>query len=339
MQMQTQIKKADTLTADGQAAIAKAASYLRRGELVGFPTETVYGLGADAINSKAVARIFAAKGRPADNPLISHICSFEMGQSLAEFTPLAKVLADNFWPGPLTMVLKHKKNVPDILTAGLDTIALRWPAHPVAVALIKEADTPIAAPSANISGRPSPTTAAHVLQDMSGKIPFILDSGAVEIGLESTVVDARGKFPKLLRPGKITIEELETLCGKCLLPNLNDQESPASPGMKYRHYAPRGKVYLAEDSKEAMLIAARLATTPLFIVSEQLAQKLLLEGIEDMRIKAIFGQNCLEEYAKNLFAHLRAADDADEQHIVVEKVEDSGLGHAIMNRLKKAASE
>ena len=272
--MKTTIKKVDLDKEQGRLAIAQAATLIRAHELVAFPTETVYGLGANAIDAMAVAKIFAAKGRPADNPLICHISSFEMGEKLADFTPLARLLAEHFWPGPLTIVLTHHDNVPEITTAKLNTVALRWPSHPIAMALIKEANTPIAAPSANLSGRPSPTTAAHVLQDMEGKIPMILDGGAVDIGLESTVVDARGKFPRLLRPGKITAEELNVLCGHCELADSSDASTPASPGMKYRHYAPKAKVFLAEDSKEALLICSRLASTPLFLVSNQLAEEL-----------------------------------------------------------------
>ena len=329
----------DPASSTGKAALVEAGVYIRAGELVAFPTETVYGLGADALNAAAVGKIFAAKGRPADNPLIAHICSMEMGEQLAKFTPMAQKLAEHFWPGPLTMVMPRHPLVPNVVTAGLETVAVRWPSNPIAAALIAESATPIAAPSANTSGRPSPTTATHVAEDMQGKIPLILDGGAVTIGLESTVVDVRGQYPLLLRPGKITAEELAELCGDCLFPKAGDAQRPASPGMKYRHYAPRGQVYLAQDADEAMLIATRLAAVPLFLVSQETATQLLAQKIAPSRIKALFADGNFNQYAQSIFAALRDADSADEQNIVVETVPEQGLGLAIMNRLKKAAAK
>ena len=215
---------------------------------------------------------------------------------------------------------------------------MRWPANPIATALIAAAGTPIAAPSANTSGRPSPTTAAHVLEDMQGKIPLILDGGAVAIGLESTVVDVRGQYPVLLRPGQITAEELAQLCGDCLFPSSTDAQRPAAPGMKYRHYAPQGHVYLAADAAEGLLIAARLNTTPLFLVSQETAEQLVDNGVAPERIKALFVGANFSQYAHNIFAALRDADSDNEAEIVVERVPETGLGRAIMNRLKKAAA-
>lgn len=329
----------DPASAAGQAALAQAGALIRAGHLVAFPTETVYGLGADALNAAAVAKIFAAKGRPADNPLIAHICSLPMGERLAEFTPLARLLAERYWPGPLTMVMPRRSIVPDVVTAGLGTVAVRWPSHHVAAALIAASGTPIAAPSANTSGRPSPTRAGHVAEDMSGKIPLILDGGAVDIGLESTVVDVRGQYPVLLRPGKITAEQLTELCGNCLFPRPGDAQRPAAPGMKYRHYAPRGQVYLAEDAVAALLIAGRLAETPLFLVSDHTAEQLLNQGLPASRIKTLFHTGDLSRYAQVIFAALRDADSENEANIVVEAVPEQGLGRAIMNRLKKAAAK
>lgn len=331
--MKTLVSKPD------ECIIEQAGQIIREGGLVGFPTETVYGLGADALNGPACAAIFAAKGRPADNPLIAHICSYEMGEKIAEFTPMARVLAERFWPGPLTMVMPKKSIVPDTVTAGLQTVAVRWPVHEVAARLIEAAGTPIAAPSANISGRPSPTTAAHVYEDMNGKIPLILDGGCCGIGLESTVVDVRGKFPVLLRPGKITAEELRQIFGECLFPVKGDASRPAAPGMKYRHYAPKGNVYLAENSKEALLIAARLPQIPLFLVSRETALQLQAAGIPQQRIRILFREEAPAEYGKTIFAALREADSAQETEIVAQKVAENGIGLAIMNRLKKAAAK
>lgn len=336
--MRTQICTAQLNSIAGQAAIARAADLIRAGQLVGFPTETVYGLGADALQAEAVARIFAAKDRPADNPLIAHVASLEMAQRLADFTPLAARLAEQYWPGPLTLVLPRRAIAPDIVSAGLPTVALRFPSHAVARALIEAAATPIAAPSANLSGRPSPTIAAHVYEDLAGKIPLILDGGPVEIGLESTVVDARGRHPVLLRPGRISAEELAEFTGDCLFPVAGSAERPAAPGMKYRHYAPAGLVYLAADSREALLIAARLPAAPLFLVSEETAAALAASGVAAERLRPLFRRRDLASYARRIFAALRAADADHEPYIVAEKVAEQGLGRAIMNRLHKAAA-
>ncbi len=317
-------------------AIELAGQYINQGEIVGFPTETVYGLGADALNPEAVAKIFVAKGRPADNPLICHINALNMAEQIADFTPLGRTLAQKFWPGPLTIVLPRKEIVPDITTAGLDSVAIRYPLHPIALALIAAAAKPIAAPSANLSGRPSPTTALHVWEDMAGKIPLILDGEPVQIGLESTVVDARGEKPLLLRPGQITAEELAECCGDCLFPQAAT-DRPPSPGMKYRHYAPKGQLYLAEDAAEALLIAQRLPQTPLFLVSRETARQLLAAGVEEQRIRALFGQDDLATYAQVFFSELRQADEQKEAYLIAEKVAKHGLGLAIMNRLEKAA--
>ena len=338
--METKIYRIkDLASPQDKAALAEAGACIHAGELVGFPTETVYGLGADALNAAAVGKIFVAKGRPADNPLIAHICSTAMGELLADFTPMAQMLAEHFWPGPLTMVMPRRPIVPDVVTAGLETVAIRWPSDPIAAALITAAATPIAAPSANTSGRPSPTKASHVVEDMAGKIPLILDGGPVSIGLESTVVDVRGQYPLLLRPGQITAEELAKLCGDCLFPSTADAQRPAAPGMKYRHYAPKGQVYLAQDAQEALLIAARLEATPLFLGSAELAAELTRQGIAAQRVKALFTDGNFYQYAQNIFAALRDADSTDEANIVVEAVPEKGLGLAIMNRLKKAAAK
>jgi len=321
--------------------LAEAAALIRSGQLVGFPTETVYGLGADALQADAVAGIFAAKGRPADNPLIAHICSHAMAEQLAEFTPLARRLAERFWPGPLTVVLPKKSIVPDIVSAGLPTVAIRWPSHPAAARLIELAGTPIAAPSANKSGRPSPTLASHVWEDLQGKVPLILDGGAVEIGLESTVVDARGQVPVLLRPGRITMEQLRELAGDCLLPDGLSGKRPMSPGMKYRHYAPQGALYLAADYRAVEALRTHMLeedpTPPLLLVPDAGADALAAHGVPQEEMIRM-GQS-EEDMAARLFAALREADTRGAARIICQQAEESGLGRAIMNRLHKAASK
>jgi L-threonylcarbamoyladenylate synthase len=328
----------DIAAPSAQAALRQAAELIRAGQLVAFPTETVYGLGANALDAQACAAIFAAKGRPADNPLIAHIASLAMLQALAEPTPLALQLIRALWPGPLTLVLPKKPTVPVIVSAGLPTLALRWPALALTQALIQEAERPIAAPSANLSGRPSPTSAAHVYADLKGKVALILDGGPVEIGLESTVVDACGKFPVILRPGRIGEAELREACG---LPvsyaGAQAAKRPASPGLKYRHYAPQGELHLAESLPELLALRERLkekhGREPLLIVCAETAAQ--LPAAAATLIVARRGD--LPAYAKNLFSALRRADEAHFPALVAETVPESGLGVAIMNRLRKAA--
>ena len=258
--MHTELCQAD------DASIRRAAALLRAGELVAFPTETVYGLGADALNAEASARIFAAKGRPADNPLIAHIAGENGLAGLIALEPCAcaRALMRAFWPGPMTLIFPKSPRVPREVTAGLDTVAVRMPSHPVARALISAAQTPIAAPSANRSGRPSPTTAAHVLEDMEGRIPLILDGGPCEVGLESTVVDVTGARPRILRPGGVTLEMLEGVVGDVdvdegVLHQLQAGSQARSPGMKYKHYAPKGEVTIVTGPRAARVPAEKRA--------------------------------------------------------------------------------
>ena len=249
-----------TLVLDEQQ-IQTAADILKNGGVVGIPTETVYGLAADALNGAAVAKIFQAKGRPMDNPLIVHIADFaDIGRFrlVREVPESAKALAKAFWPGPLTMIMKRTDAVPPEVSAGLDTVAIRFPAHPVAQAIIRAADTPLAAPSANLSGSPSPTTARHVLNDMNGKIDAVLDGGASEVGVESTVITLAEGVPRVLRPGGVTVEMLREVLGAvevddAVLHQLREGAKAASPGMKYKHYAPRANVVLLKGSDEAYL--------------------------------------------------------------------------------------
>ena len=234
--------------------LKEGAEWLRSGELVAFPTETVYGLGANALDASACAKIFAAKGRPQDNPLIVHVCNRVMANLLVEeWTPAAELCVQHFWPGPLTLVMSKTANVLDIVTAGLPNVAIRMPSHPVALRLIEETGLPIAAPSANLSGKPSPTSGSHVWRDMKGKIPLILDAGACLVGLESTVLDVSGGIPTILRPGGISKEQLEAILGEIRVDELSENQVPKAPGMKYRHYAPQGEMILMVGSSERVV--------------------------------------------------------------------------------------
>ncbi len=286
-ELQTMIVKVDPLKPDDKILLP-AAELLRAGKLVAFPTETVYGLGANALNPEAVRAIFAAKGRPADNPLIVHVAKIsDLEKVVREISPLARLLMEKFMPGPLTLVLPRSELVPDVVTAGLDTVAVRLPEHPVARRLIELASVPVAAPSANRSGRPSPTLAEHVLEDMNGRIPLIVDGGPSDFGVESTVLDVTGSVPVILRPGAVTIEELQAVAGTVLVagaspaPALNT--TPRSPGMKYRHYAPGTPLCIAEgENAEArsdrvllqVLASIKAGRTPAVFASSE-TKKLL----------------------------------------------------------------
>jgi L-threonylcarbamoyladenylate synthase len=301
-------------------AIAAAAGLLRAGWPVAFPTETVYGLGCDALDPTGIQRVFEAKGRPADNPLIVHVASVDDLSRLAREVPdLARRLAAKFWPGALTLVLRRRPAVPAEVTGGLDTVAVRMPAHAVALALIRASGTPLAAPSANVSGRPSPTTAAHVLRDLGGRIPLILDAGPTRIGLESTVLDVTASVPTILRPGGVTPEEIAEVAGDVAL-----HAEPAllgrSPGTRYRHYQPRAEVVLVPPG-----------TSP-----DRRVARYQRRGVRAGAIRR--AGRSLAEYGRSLFAELRALDDAGVDVIVVEAVEEHGLGLAVMDRLRRAAS-
>ena len=240
-------------------SLSRAGELIRAGGLVAFPTETVYGLGANALDADAVRRIFEAKGRPGDNPLIVHISRVDQLSPLITGapSPAARALMDACWPGPMTLIFPKSPAVPAEVTAGLDTVAVRFPVHPAARSLIEAARRPIAAPSANRSGRPSPTTAAHVLEDMDGRVPLILDGGACAVGLESTVIDVTGDTPRILRPGGVTPERIAEICGgvtvdDAVLRPLREGERPRSPGMKYRHYAPTGALTIVQGGADAV---------------------------------------------------------------------------------------
>lgn len=327
--MHTELCQAD------DASIRRAAALLRAGELVAFPTETVYGLGADALNAEASARIFAAKGRPADNPLIAHIAGENglAGLIAGEPCACARALMRAFWPGPMTLIFPKSPRVPREVTAGLDTVAVRMPSHPVARALISAAQTPIAAPSANRSGRPSPTTAAHVLEDMEGRIPLILDGGPCEVGLESTVVDVTGVRPRILRPGGVTLEMLEGVVGDVdvdegVLHQLQAGSQARSPGMKYKHYAPKGEVTIVTGPRAAQEIAR------LYDAADGRAA-ILAFSQADYGARRVYR---LKNAPGELFAALRQLDEDGMETIYAEDVPTAGVGLAVMNRLMRAAA-
>lgn len=324
-------------------ALARAGALIRSGELVAFPTETVYGLGADALNADAVKRIFEAKGRPGDNPLIVHISALDQLRPLISVEPseMARALMDACWPGPMTLIFPKSESVPPAVTAGLDTVAVRFPAHPAARALIDAARRPVAAPSANRSGRPSPTTAAHVLADMDGRIPMILDGGPCAVGLESTVIDMTGDVPRILRPGGITPEMISAVCGaarvdEAVMRPLKEGERPRSPGMKYRHYAPRGSLTVVQGDEAAVIVRIKR----LYDAAEGTPLILALEGhlpaYGDRRALSL-GKDAAG-MARALFDALRQADDLGADALFSEAVPADGLGLAVMNRLGRAAA-
>ena len=326
------------------ADIAQAGRLLAGGEVVGIPTETVYGLAANALDEAAVAKTFAAKGRPQDNPLIIHISALEQLEDLAEeISPAVWQMAEQFWPGPLTMVVKKKDIVPDRTSAGLDTVGIRMPSHPVARAIIDAAGVPLAAPSANTSGKPSPTTARDVLDDMNGKIPAIVDGGACTVGVESTVVDMTGDFPQILRPGAITEEMIREAMGavstdRATLEGLSDDAKVRSPGMKYRHYAPKAPVILLEGAPEdtylALLEQMQQPWTGVICFEEY------LPAIKESKSRLVYSLGYSwdhAEHARRLFALLRKFDRTQAKRIVVQCPRTMGANAGTVNRLRKAA--
>lgn len=334
------------LTQEDRAVLAEAAAVLREGGLVAFPTETVYGLGANALDETAARRIYEAKGRPSDNPLIAHIADFEaLAPLTAEIPEAGRKLAEAFWPGPLTMVFKKSGVVPHGTTGGLETVAVRMPSDPVARELIRLAGVPIAAPSANTSGRPSPTRAEHVLQDMDGKIEMIVDGGPVGIGVESTIVDVTEEIPTLLRPGAVTMEMLRSVVGEtavdpAITGPMRADIKPKAPGMKYRHYAPKADLTLVEGETDAVvsrinaLAAEKLgAGQRVGIICTEETKDRYPAGI----LKSIGMRANEATVAHNLYAVLREFDDLEVDCIFSESFQADDLGQAIMNRLNKAA--
>ncbi|ASJ02281.1 threonylcarbamoyl-AMP synthase [Thermococcus profundus] len=316
-----------------------AARFIREGELVAFPTETVYGLGGDALNRDAVLKIFKAKGRPADNPLIVHIADFEMLYELAREVPKeAELLAKRFWPGPLTLVLPKAEKVPKETTGGLDSVAVRMPSHEIALALIRESGRPIAAPSANISGKPSPTLAEHVIDDFYGRIACIVDGGETPIGVESTVIDLTSWPPVLLRPGGLPLEEIEKAVGEIEIhPAVRGKEVDLAkaPGMKYRHYSPSADVIVVEGKKERVHEKIRELVSSFRNEGKRVGVMATGGFYEADEFFDLGGSE--EEVARNLFKALRELDKRGVDIIIAEGIEERGLGLAVMNRLRKAA--
>jgi L-threonylcarbamoyladenylate synthase len=314
----------------GEATVAAAARSLAEGGLVAFPTETVYGLGADAANPAAIARLYQAKGRPAFNPLIAHVGDLAAARRIAHFDATAIRLAEAFWPGPLTLVLPKSGDcaVADLATAGLDTIAVRVPAHPVALEILRAFGGPVVAPSANLSGHVSPTTAAHVQSDLAGRIDLIVDGGAVAVGVESTIVGCF-EAPMLLRPGGLPRGEIERVLGRTLLAPSEDADSetgaPLAPGMLASHYAPRTRVRLNADRVEAgeALLAFGPAAVP---------------GVDGATaVMNLSARSNVDEAATHLFGYLRALDVSGARAIAVMPIPHHGLGEAINDRLRRAA--
>lgn len=322
-----------------------AAEMIRGGGLVAFPTETVYGLGGDATSPDASRKIYEAKGRPSDNPLIVHIADFsQLRQIVAKVPPEAELLAKQFWPGPLTMILNKNQVIPYETTGGLDTVAIRMPAHPVALAFLRESGCMIAAPSANTSGRPSPTSASHVWEDLQGRIDGIIDGGDVEIGIESTIVDLTDEIPTVLRPGFITMEMLQEVLGEVRLdPGISAENTkvlPKAPGMRYRHYAPKAEMTLVEG--DASQVVAKINE-----LAEEAQNRGLRVGIVateetkgDYRLGDVVSLGSREdeaEVAHHLYKVLRGFDELGVDVIYSESFAAAGVGQAVMNRLLKAA--
>lgn len=326
--------------------INEGVEWLKAGELVAFPTETVYGLGANALDASACAKIFEAKGRPQDNPLIVHVCSLAMADPLVNnWTSAAELCVQHYWPGPLTLILPKTNLVPDIVTAGLDSVAIRMPSHPVALHLIEKAGFPIAAPSANLSGKPSPTRGSHVWRDLNGKIPLILDAGACEVGLESTVLDVSGGVPTILRPGGITKEQLEEVLGEVRVDSPSENQAPKAPGMKYRHYAPQGELFLVSGRRERVvqrigqeIMRGHSRFKKVAVLCTLESASLLHNWFPDL-LFVLGSKGRPQEVARNIFEGLRLCDERKMDLVLVEGIEEGGLGSAVMNRLGKAAGK
>lgn len=327
----------------GSAEIQRAARDVQAGKLVAFPTETVYGLGANATLEEAVRSIFEAKGRPQDNPLIIHIGEKHQLEEYAKAIPSkARKLVDHFWPGPLTLILTHKGNIATTVTAGLETVGIRMPDHPVAQALLQVANVPIAAPSANISGRPSPTEAKHVWEDLHGRIHTLLDAGQTGMGVESTIVDMTQEVPVILRPGGVTIEQIEEVIGKVeMAPNLTRETLvPIAPGMKYTHYAPKGEMFLVKGDEQSVRSYINGQAYKL----QQEGKKVGILTTEENAVKydaavvLCCGKRAdPKSVAQKLYAILRTFDVYEVEYIFSETFPEEGLFLSVMNRLEKAA--
>lgn len=347
--MNTIIKKADVENVNIDV-VNEAGTIIKRGGLVAFPTETVYGLGANGMDEEAAAKIYAAKGRPSDNPLILHISDIKMLDGIVSDVPnAARILMDKFWPGPMTLVFKKRKEVPYGTTGGLDTVAVRYPSHKVALDIISASGVPIAAPSANTSGRPSPTRASHVIEDMDGKVDMIVDGGEVGIGIESTIIDVTGDVPMILRPGYITKAMIEELVGPVLVDKvvtaktveeIGGDYKPKAPGMKYRHYAPRAELTMFDGNIENVVEEINKLTkeasdngkTVGIIATEETKDRYNIG-----KVVSIGTRKDEASIARGLYGILRDFDTMDVDVIYSETFYDDDLGQAIMNRLIKAA--
>ena len=342
--MNTKIYKIQD-TANDVTLLEEAGAIIREGGLVAFPTETVYGLGGDAMNPSASAKIYAAKGRPSDNPLIVHIWDFSQLEEIAsELPPEAKKLSDAFWPGPLTMIVPKNDKIPYETTGGLDTVAVRMPSHPIAKEFIRLSGRMIAAPSANTSGRPSPTKAEHVAHDLDGKIDAIIDGGSVDIGLESTIVDLSEGIPTILRPGYITKAMLEEVVGEVRIdPGIlseNEKVRPKAPGMRYKHYAPKGDLTIINGQQDAVVAYINAATEEALAAGKRVG----IVATEETRafynrgeVLTIGSRDDEDSIAHNLYGILRNFDELGVEVIYSESFSTPRIGQAIMNRLFKAA--
>lgn len=344
MDMETKVIRISSSDPE-EELIKAAAALIRDGEIVAFPTETVYGLGADGLNEDAVKKIFHAKGRPQDNPLILHVDSIDMLEQLVmDIPPAARLCMEKFWPGPLTILFRRLEIVPDIITAGLETVAIRMPSHPVALRLISLSGAPIAAPSANSSGKPSPTRAEHVLEDMDGKIPLIIDGGETGVGLESTVLDLTGDKPMILRPGGITLEDVRKFLPNAIVdPALSSSDRdmiPKSPGQKYRHYAPKAQMILVSGESRRVVDEIKRITAEAELKGMKVGIMCCTENKINYYAYRIADMGSLEDkdtIAHNLFHIIRDLDRSKVDLIVCEAVGEDEIGLAIMNRLLKAA--
>lgn len=342
--MDTKIEKITDILQNAEK-IQAAAAIIRQGGLVAFPTETVYGLGADALNAAASEKIYAAKGRPSDNPLIVHIAAFADMEKIAKKLPSqARLLSDAFWPGPLTMIVEKNERVPYETTGGMDTVAIRMPSHPIALALIRESGGYIAAPSANTSGKPSPTLAEHVALDLNGRIPMILDGGPVGIGIESTIVDLTESVPMILRPGYITQEMLENVIGEVRMdPGILDADSmqkPKAPGMKYKHYAPKADLVLVDGEEHRVVEKINTLTAEAIALGKKVGVICTDETYGYYKrgtVVSIGARSNEDAIAQHLYMILREFDDMDVDMIYSESFATPRIGQAIMNRLLKAA--
>lgn len=326
--------------------IQRAGKLLAKGELVAFPTETVYGLGGDALNPEAAGKIYAAKGRPSDNPLIVHIADVsDLRRIVTEVPPQAEKLAEAFWPGPLTMIFWKNDQVPSATTGGMDTVAVRMPNHPVALELIRQSGCLIAAPSANTSGRPSPTEAAHVAEDMDGRIPMILDGGSVDIGIESTIIDLTESVPMVLRPGYITPEMLSEVLGESVIldPGIvaeDDTKKPKAPGMKYKHYAPKADMIIVDGSSEQVIKKINELAAEAGKQGKKTAVIATEETKDQYQADVVLSMGSREDedsIARHLYHILRECDELSVGSIYSECFSTPRIGQAIMNRLLKAA--